>query len=89
MDIYLSKRDQLILEDRALRPDHTTSHVLTPDERRADEIIRNIRAEEADTVWSLDRKSCHLHGSQQMFPGMEFLTCELPCIIMCSCYLVG
>ena len=76
MDAYLSQREQLIREDRALRPDHATSHALTPEEIRADKILRGIRTAEAETVWGLDRKSSHPHGSQQMFPGMEFLTGE-------------
>ena len=76
MDAYLKKREQLIREDRALRPDYENTSTLSVDERKADEIIRGIRTAEAETIWSLDRKSNHVHGSQQMFPGMEFLTCE-------------
>ena len=75
MDAYLKDRERLILEDRALRPDYSSSRSLAPQEANVDEIIRRIRAAEAESVWSLDRKSVHLHGSQQMFPGMEFLTC--------------
>ncbi|KAH9928472.1 Metallo-dependent hydrolase [Epithele typhae] len=74
MEAYLSKREELISEDRALRPDGFASKSLTPDERKADEILRTVRAAEAESVWGLDRKSNHPHGSQQMFPGMEFLT---------------
>ena len=78
MDTYLKDRERLILEDRSLRPDHSSPCSLTPQEANVDEIIRRIRTAEAESVWSLDRKSVHPHGSQQMFPGMEFLTC------MCS-----
>ncbi|KAH9915438.1 Metallo-dependent hydrolase [Epithele typhae] len=75
-EAYLRKREKLIKKDRALRPDTVTSQSLTPDERCADEILRSMRAAEAESVWGLDSKSNHPHGSQQMFPGMEFLTAQ-------------
>ncbi|KAI8982866.1 Metallo-dependent hydrolase [Trametes punicea] len=74
MDDYLAKREELIAQDRALRPDHTSARALSADERKADEILRGIRDFEAQSVWDGKRPVKHVHGSQQMFPGMEFLT---------------
>ena len=74
MEEYLAKREALILEDRAKRVDHATSRAFSSEERRADEIIRHIRRAEAEVVWDPAVAVNHDHGSQQLFPGMEFLT---------------
>ncbi|KAI0351477.1 Metallo-dependent hydrolase [Trametes cingulata] len=74
MEDYRRKREQLISEDRALRPDYSSARALASDEKKADEILRGIRATEAQSVWNGKRPVKHIHGPQQMFPGMEFLT---------------
>jgi adenosine deaminase CECR1 len=64
---YQEARAALIKEDRYLRRD---LHIKRSDaEVRADQIIRDIRAEEASTIWMQEHESV-LHP----FPGMEFLT---------------
>ncbi|TBU35454.1 Metallo-dependent hydrolase [Dichomitus squalens] len=70
MEEYLAKRQNLIQEDRARRVDQNAVHRSSPDEIRADELIRRIRKEEGETIWGKQQ----LHGSEQLFPGMEFLT---------------
>lgn len=74
MDDYLRKREELMLKDRALRYDHATDREPSADEVVADKVLRNIRTAEAESVWDPNRKTEQPHGSQQMFPGMEFLT---------------
>ncbi|KAI0636429.1 Metallo-dependent hydrolase [Trametes polyzona] len=74
MDAYLRKRDELIAQDRALRPDYTSATVLAADEQKADQVLRNIRTAEIRTVWNSKLPTKHVHGPQQMFPGMAFLT---------------
>ncbi|KAI0332609.1 Metallo-dependent hydrolase [Cubamyces sp. BRFM 1775] len=71
---YLARRAQLIAQDRALRADHVIGKELSEEERKADEILRRIRTSEAQSVWNAENSAKHRHGSQQMFPGMEFLT---------------
>ncbi|KAI0647558.1 Metallo-dependent hydrolase [Trametes meyenii] len=72
MDAYLAKRNELITQDRALRPD--SARPLSADEQKADQILRNIRAAEDKSVWGPDKPVHNIYGPQQMFPGMEFLT---------------
>ncbi|KAL0946743.1 hypothetical protein HGRIS_012921 [Hohenbuehelia grisea] len=67
LDKYHAEREALIAEDRALRRDHTR-HAPSDAEARADQVIRNIRAEEAATIWKAEYPDI-LHP----FPGMEFL----------------
>lgn len=74
MDDYHAQRKQLIADDRALRIDHAAQREISEEERRADKILRHIRSSEAVSVWSATQPWKHLHGSQQLFPGMEFLT---------------
>ncbi|KAI0695871.1 Metallo-dependent hydrolase [Cerioporus squamosus] len=74
MDDYLRKREELMLKDRALRHDRAADRQPSTDETQADKVLRAIRAAEAESVWDPNRKTGHHHGSQQMFPGMEFLT---------------
>ncbi|KAI0658813.1 Metallo-dependent hydrolase [Cubamyces menziesii] len=71
---YLTQRSQLIAQDRSLRADNAIAKDLSEDERKADEILRRIRTREAQSVWSAENSTKHRHGSQQLFPGMEFLT---------------
>ena len=70
MEEYITKRGDLILQDRSKRVDQNANHKLSSEERQADEIIRRIRKEEGETIWGKEQ----LHGSEQLFPGMEFLT---------------
>lgn len=70
MEEYLAKRQSLIIEDQAKRVDRNTAYKLSPEEHRADEILKRIRKEEGETLWGKEQ----LHGSEQLFPGMEFLT---------------
>lgn len=74
MEAYLKKRSELIAQDRALRPDHAIARTLSADEQRANQILRSIRTFEDRSVWNGKLPVKHVHGPQQMFPGMEFLT---------------
>lgn len=74
METYLKRRSELIAQDRALRPDHAIAKALTADEQKANQILRSIRTSEDRTVWNGKLPVKHIHGPQQMFPGMEFLT---------------
>ncbi|KAI0820230.1 Metallo-dependent hydrolase [Trametes gibbosa] len=74
MDGYLSRRQQLIADDKALRVDTVYQASLSADESRADKVLRRIRASEAVSVWSTAQPQKPQHGSQKLFPGMEFLT---------------
>ncbi|KAI0332618.1 Metallo-dependent hydrolase [Cubamyces sp. BRFM 1775] len=74
MEEYLKQREELIAQDRALRPDYASATPLSLDEQKADEILRNIRTAEAETVWNGKPHDKCIYGPQQMFPGMEFLT---------------
>ncbi|KAH9165420.1 hypothetical protein EDB89DRAFT_2116089 [Lactarius sanguifluus] len=66
---YFSKRAALIQEDRSLRRENNSLHLLTNNELAADKIVRNIRAEEAVSIWGVERDEF-----PHLFPGMEFLT---------------
>ncbi|KAG2020049.1 adenosine deaminase [Coprinopsis cinerea AmutBmut pab1-1] len=75
LESYRAAREALINADRALRRDRlpltTTINSLGPGdlETKADAILRRIRQEEADTIWT------EVHPSiPHPFPGMEFLT---------------
>nr|VWP00298.1 Inositol-pentakisphosphate 2-kinase (EC (Inositol-1,3,4,5,6-pentakisphosphate 2-kinase) (Ins(1,3,4,5,6)P5 2-kinase) (InsP5 2-kinase) [Ganoderma boninense] len=70
MEDYLFKRQNLIIEDRAKRVDRNTTHKLSHEESRADDLLKRIRKEEGETIWGKEQ----LHDSEQLFPGMEFLT---------------
>ncbi|KAI0672700.1 Metallo-dependent hydrolase [Trametes maxima] len=74
MEDYLSRRRDLIAQDRSLRADHFACRTASEDERKADEILRRLRASETQSIWSAQNPVKHTHGSQQLFPGMEFLT---------------
>ncbi|KAF7778536.1 hypothetical protein Agabi119p4_2881 [Agaricus bisporus var. burnettii] len=66
---YFEERDKLIGIDRALRRDSSYIQSRSALEKEADEIVRRIRAEEAESIWKED----HLDVPHP-FPGMEFLT---------------
>ncbi|KAK1217396.1 hypothetical protein PQX77_019936 [Marasmius sp. AFHP31] len=68
LEQYNAQREELIKSDRALRRDHQVAS-LSAVEIEADQIIRKIRAAEANSIWNLDYPSV-----PHPFPGMEFLT---------------
>lgn len=78
MDAYFKQREQLILEDRALRVDHLGAINATSAEKQADRIIRDIRSAEAASVWGVGSFDIEKHqlGAKvtNLFPGMAFLT---------------
>ena len=69
LSAYLTDRDKLIKQDRALRVDAVKLDNLSTTEAKAEEIIRALRAEEAVSVWGAEHKDI-----EHPFPGMEFLT---------------
>ena len=64
---YQAERDALIKADRALRVDHIRPNTIL--ESRADQIVRRIRADDAESIWSVQQDDV-----PHPFPGMEFLT---------------
>ncbi|KAJ7087816.1 hypothetical protein C8R44DRAFT_27840 [Mycena epipterygia] len=64
---YKEQRAALINLDRSLRPDHSSK--ISAAEARADEIIRQLRSSEAQSIWGTEHE-----GIPHPFPGMEFLT---------------
>ncbi|KAI0647566.1 Metallo-dependent hydrolase [Trametes meyenii] len=74
MDDYLLQRSNLIAQDRSLRADLSAHKTISDEERTADDILRRLRASEAQSIWTAQNPVKHIHGSQQLFPGMEFLT---------------
>jgi adenosine deaminase CECR1 len=71
IDDYMMQRDALIKDDRSLRRDYMTVALRSSLEAKADEIIRKLRAKEANSIWKEDHPEI-MHP----FPGMEFLTGE-------------
>ncbi|KAG6909610.1 hypothetical protein DXG01_016392 [Tephrocybe rancida] len=66
VETYRIARTALIKDDRSLRRDRQ-EHVDA--EVRADQIVRDIRAAEASTIWAQEHEAI-----PHLFPGMEFLT---------------
>lgn len=56
-------------QDKALRIDAIKQDNLSPTEAAAQQIVRVMRAEEADSVWGAEHEDV-----EHPFPGMEFLT---------------
>ena len=72
MEEYLANRRELIAEDRAARLDvGKQNSVLSV---QADALVREIRADEAVTVWSADSKETGGDDNTHLYPGMAFLT---------------
>ena len=69
IELYLNQRAQLIREDRARRVDHEKLDNLSPAEVQAEKLVRDIRKEEAISVWGAQHDEI-----PHPFPGMEFLT---------------
>lgn len=67
LEDYLAERDALIEADRAHRLDRIRPK--TALESQADQIVRRVRAHDADSVWSEQQDEV-----PHPFPGMEFLT---------------
>ena len=74
---YLKTREHFITEERSLRRDRIRLENVTADERKADEIIRAIKAEEEKTVWSVEHE-----GVPNTFPGMAFLSGDYACFFI-------
>lgn len=70
-DEYLAARTKLIAEERSIRCDTTYLKNASKEELQAEQIIREIRAEEAESIWSVDHE-----GITNTFPGMQFLSGE-------------
>nr|BAN05623.1 adenosine deaminase-like growth factor [Flammulina velutipes] len=67
---YELKKKDLIALDRALRLDSNIPNgALSALEKEADSVIRDLRAEEAVSIWAAEHSSI-----PHPFPGMEFLT---------------
>ena len=66
LEEYYSARAALISEDRSSRKDSSPVSEL---ELKADNVVREIRVQEAQSVWSADYNEI-----PHPFPGMEFLT---------------
>jgi adenosine deaminase CECR1 len=64
---YYARRAALVSEDRSLRRENLRASLVTEDEKRADAVVRSIRAREAETIWK-DK------SIENIFPGMGFLT---------------
>ncbi|KAG9318585.1 Metallo-dependent hydrolase [Chiua virens] len=64
---YQAERDALINADRALRVDYIRPSTVL--EQQADQITRRVRADEVESVWSVQQDEV-----PHPFPGMEFLT---------------
>jgi len=67
LEDYQAERDALIKTDRALRVDHILPNTIS--ERQADQIVRRIRADDAESIWNVQQGEV-----PHPFPGMEFLT---------------
>lgn len=67
-----AKRTAFIQEDRALRPDHSRQSNRFDAEIEADNIVRELRAFEATSIWGKEYASI-----ENPFPGMAFLTGSL------------
>lgn len=67
LEDYQAERDALIKSDRALRVDHILPNTIS--ERQADQIVRRIRADDAESIWNAQQDE-----APHPFPGMEFLT---------------
>ncbi|KAJ1303105.1 hypothetical protein OPQ81_011306 [Rhizoctonia solani] len=66
LEEYKNRRTELIASERALRFDAQTIADATDKEKRAVEIVRALRAKEAQEIWSAK-------AEKLMYPGMEFL----------------
>ena len=69
---YLEARERFIAEDRALRIDAQAFAQATDAERKAESIVRTVRASENVSVWGPGAPA--IPGAMHVFPGMAFLT---------------
>lgn len=71
-DSYLSAREELIEEERSLRRDHQSIRIISEAERAADQRLRVLRTQEAESLWKSHKDP---NGRlAEMYPGMGFLT---------------
>ena len=69
---YLRARESLIGDERSLRRDHQPIRVISDAERSADQRLRALRAQEAESIWKAHKDP---NGKlAEMYPGMGFLT---------------
>lgn len=79
LEEYYAKRQSLISEERDLRFDSKAMANATPQELRAVEIVNELRAREAQEIWSSSTEKL-------MYPGMEFLVAKEtigPLLLLC------
>ncbi|KAF8598474.1 adenosine deaminase-like growth [Ceratobasidium sp. AG-I] len=69
LEEYNARRKALIYEERALRFDSKAIAGATPQELRAAEIVNQLRAREAQEIWSSSTEKL-------TYPGMEFLVAK-------------
>ncbi|KAF8511122.1 hypothetical protein BU17DRAFT_54841 [Hysterangium stoloniferum] len=69
LEAYMASRADLLTKERSLRRDHIYKANMSATEAKAEEIVRRLRKEEADTIWSAINEDI-----PHPFPGMEFLT---------------
>ncbi|KAL5511778.1 hypothetical protein ACEPAH_4996 [Sanghuangporus vaninii] len=70
-DAYLAARAKLIAEERSLRCDATHLQNASKEELQAEQIIRVLRTEEAESIWSVEHEDV-----TNTFPGMQFLSAK-------------
>ena len=74
---YLEERAHFIAADRALRVDAHAHANATEKEKRAEAIVRGVRARENVSVWGPGAPP--IPDAMHVFPGMSFLTGMSPC----------
>ena len=82
LEAYMTSRADLIAEERSRRRDSTYATNFSTAEKQADIIIRQIRKEEADTIWNAEHENI-----PHVFPGMEFLTGGWNSSFLNHCYI--
>ena len=70
----MERRADLIRADRTQRVDAKLRASSNDAELKADQLVRDIRAEEAQTVWGTEKQEMYnIPKNSHIFPGMEFL----------------
>jgi adenosine deaminase CECR1 len=73
LDEYFLRREKLIAEDREQRIDANHDILHLQSELNADQVVRDIRAQEATNVWG-SKNNLKLEVDTHLYPGMAFLT---------------
>jgi adenosine deaminase CECR1 len=81
---YMSSREDLLNKERSRRRDFTYKANFSAVEKQAEAVIRRLRLEEADTIWSARHEDI-----PHVFPGMEFLTGKSSHPILNSIGIIG